>query len=123
MIYTEVQMRFEWEHYKNTHEALVNSWLDDVAIKFTGLDDPGTDFRNTWKAADSPPQGTWFPVRFYPDRIREVSHFCYIFSVVPAASPPSVTVGMYNHSCHGGADTKKTKRKPTALRYILFPLQ
>lgn len=48
MIYTEVQIRFEWEHYKNTHEALVNSWLDDVAIKFTGLDDGWKDFYDYW---------------------------------------------------------------------------
>ncbi len=41
-------MRFKWAYYQNTHEAIVDSWLDDVAINFTGLDDGWKIFYNYW---------------------------------------------------------------------------
>ncbi len=41
-------MRFKWEHYQNTHETLVDSWLDDVAVNFTGLDDGWKEFYDYW---------------------------------------------------------------------------
>lgn len=45
-------MRFKWEHYQNTHHKdLVDSWLDGVAVKFTGLDDGWKDFYDYWMQA------------------------------------------------------------------------
>ncbi len=41
-------MRFKWEKYNNTHEELVNSWLDDIAVKFTGLDNGWNEFYSYW---------------------------------------------------------------------------
>ncbi len=41
-------MRFKWEKYHSTYEKLVDSWLDDVAVKFTGLDDGWKDFYSYW---------------------------------------------------------------------------
>ncbi len=41
-------MRFKWEKYHSTYEKLVDSWLDDVAVKFTGLDDGWNDFYSYW---------------------------------------------------------------------------
>lgn len=41
-------MKFKWEKYNSTHEKLVNSWLDDIAVKFTGLDDGWNEFYRYW---------------------------------------------------------------------------
>ena len=32
-------MRFKWEKYHSTYEKLVDSRLDGIGVKFTGLDD------------------------------------------------------------------------------------
>ncbi len=41
-------MKFKWEKYNNSHEELVNSWLDDTAVKFTGIDNGWNEFYSYW---------------------------------------------------------------------------
>ncbi len=41
-------MRFRWEHYQDTQEALVDSWLDEAAVNFTRLDDGWKVFYDYW---------------------------------------------------------------------------
>ncbi len=41
-------MRFQWEPYQSSHEALVDSWLDDTAVEFTGLDNGWKAFYDYW---------------------------------------------------------------------------
>ena len=40
-------MNFTWSDYKTEHAALVDSWLDDTAIKMTGIED---GFDEEWRA-------------------------------------------------------------------------
>ncbi len=40
-------MKFTWLDYKTEHAALVDSWLDDTAVRMTGIED---GFDKEWRA-------------------------------------------------------------------------
>lgn len=42
-------MKYQWSDYAKEHEALVDSWLDDEAVRQTGLDSGWDDFFEYWK--------------------------------------------------------------------------
>ncbi len=41
-------MQFDWKHYSNDDAKLVDSWLDDSAIRETGLDEGWQAFYDYW---------------------------------------------------------------------------
>ena len=41
-------MKYEWIDYSHEHKALVDSWLDVEAIRFTGCDEGFDRFYNYW---------------------------------------------------------------------------
>ncbi len=41
-------MRFNWAEYENSYARLVDSWLDESAVKSTGLDDGWQNFYDYW---------------------------------------------------------------------------
>lgn len=42
-------MKYQWIDYTKEYAALIDGWLDDEAIRFTGIDSGWDDFYEYWK--------------------------------------------------------------------------
>ena len=51
---------FCWQDYGPEHAALVDSWLDEEALRATRLDDGFDDFYQYWKQETDPERGEYF---------------------------------------------------------------
>lgn len=51
---------FLWQDYEPEHAALVDSWLDEEALRATRLDDGFDDFYQYWKQETDPARGEYF---------------------------------------------------------------
>ncbi len=53
-------MNFEWSEYDPSMSSLVDSWLDEEALRATRLDDDFDDFYQYWKKETDPARGEYF---------------------------------------------------------------
>ncbi len=42
-------MKYRWIDYTSAHAPIVESWIDEIAKKYTGCDDGWEDYFNYWK--------------------------------------------------------------------------
>ena len=53
-------MNYEWSEYDPSMASLVDSWLDEEALRATRLDDGFDDFYQYWKKETDPARGEYF---------------------------------------------------------------
>ena len=53
-------MKFHWITYDIEHKALVDSWLDDAARRFTAIDDSWRDYVQYWEDNSDSDKGEYF---------------------------------------------------------------